>query len=88
VIEASIAASGTGGGIVLRTRTCPAALCPPTRTGLRGGRGLARRAPSPNHLFAVYAFLAAGSEATYAFGSNAAGPVAWHLLLALLDVAA
>ena len=39
-------------------------------------------------LFAVYAFLAAGIEASYAFGSNAAGPVAWHLLLALLDVAA
>ena len=39
-------------------------------------------------LFAVYAFLAAGMEASYAFGSKTAGPVGWHLLLALLDAAA
>jgi uncharacterized membrane protein HdeD (DUF308 family) len=38
-------------------------------------------------LFAVYAFLAAGIEATYAFGSKTAGPVAGHLLVAFLDVA-
>jgi uncharacterized membrane protein HdeD (DUF308 family) len=39
-------------------------------------------------LFAVYAFLAAGTEAARAFGSDRAGPVAGYLLLALLSVAA
>jgi uncharacterized membrane protein HdeD (DUF308 family) len=39
-------------------------------------------------LFAVYAFLAAAMEATQAFGSATAGPVAGHLLLAVLDVGA
>jgi uncharacterized membrane protein HdeD (DUF308 family) len=39
-------------------------------------------------LFAVYAFIAAGLEATRAFGSATAGPVAGHLLLGLADLAA
>ena len=39
-------------------------------------------------LFAVYAFMDAGIEATRAFGSRSAGPVFGHLLLALIDVAA
>jgi uncharacterized membrane protein HdeD (DUF308 family) len=39
-------------------------------------------------LFAVYAFLAAAMQAAEAFGSATAGPVAGHLLLALLDVGA
>jgi len=39
-------------------------------------------------LFAVYAFIAAGLEATRAFGSAYAGPVAGHLLLGLADLAA
>jgi uncharacterized membrane protein HdeD (DUF308 family) len=39
-------------------------------------------------LFAVYAFIAAGLEATRAFGSAHAGPVAGHLLLGLADLAA
>jgi uncharacterized membrane protein HdeD (DUF308 family) len=39
-------------------------------------------------LFAVYAFIAAGLEATRAFGSTQAGPVAGHLLLGLADLAA
>jgi uncharacterized membrane protein HdeD (DUF308 family) len=39
-------------------------------------------------LFAVYAFIAAGLQAMRAFSSRTAGPVAGHLLLGLLDVAA
>jgi uncharacterized membrane protein HdeD (DUF308 family) len=39
-------------------------------------------------LFAVYAFLSAGVEAARAFRSETAGPVAGHLVLALLNVAA
>ena len=39
-------------------------------------------------LFAVYAFLAAGMEAARAFRSETAGPVAGHLVLALLNAAA
>src|ERR1700758_1902343 len=39
-------------------------------------------------LFAVDAFIAAGLEATRAFGSAHAGPVAGHLLLGLADLAA
>src|ERR1700749_3831383 len=39
-------------------------------------------------LFAVYAFVDAGVEGARAFGSASAGPVAGHLLLALVDVAA
>ena len=39
-------------------------------------------------LFAVSAFVAAVNQATRAFSSATAGPVAGHLLLALLDVAA
>src|ERR1700751_3649991 len=39
-------------------------------------------------LFAVYAFLAAGLEATRAFTSRNAGPVFGHLLLGLIDLAA
>jgi uncharacterized membrane protein HdeD (DUF308 family) len=39
-------------------------------------------------LFAVAAFVAAFNQATRAFSSATAGPVAGHLLLALLDVAA
>jgi uncharacterized membrane protein HdeD (DUF308 family) len=39
-------------------------------------------------LFAVYAFLTAGTDAARAFGSDRAGPVAGYLLLALLSVAA
>jgi len=39
-------------------------------------------------LFAVYAFLMAGSEAVRAFRAKQAGPVVGRLLLALLDVAA
>jgi uncharacterized membrane protein HdeD (DUF308 family) len=39
-------------------------------------------------LFAVYAFLAAGLEAVRAFSSPKAGPVAAHLLLGLVNVAA
>ena len=39
-------------------------------------------------LFAVYAFIAAGLEATRAFGSAHAGPAAGHLLLGLADLAA
>jgi uncharacterized membrane protein HdeD (DUF308 family) len=39
-------------------------------------------------LFAVYAFIAAGLEATRAFSSPSAGPVAGHLLLGLADLAA
>jgi uncharacterized membrane protein HdeD (DUF308 family) len=39
-------------------------------------------------LFAVYAFLAAGLQAVRAFSSRNAGPVAGHLLLGLLDLAA
>jgi uncharacterized membrane protein HdeD (DUF308 family) len=39
-------------------------------------------------LFAVYAFLAAGSDAARAFSSDRAGPVAGYLLLALLSLAA
>jgi uncharacterized membrane protein HdeD (DUF308 family) len=39
-------------------------------------------------LFAVYAFIDAGIEASRAFGSGSAGPVFGHLLLALVDVAA
>jgi uncharacterized membrane protein HdeD (DUF308 family) len=39
-------------------------------------------------LFAVYAFMAAGLEATRAFTGRTAGPVFGHLLLALIDLAA
>ena len=39
-------------------------------------------------LFAIYAFIAAGVEATIAFGSRTAMPVAGHLLLGLVDVVA
>jgi uncharacterized membrane protein HdeD (DUF308 family) len=39
-------------------------------------------------LFAVYAFLSAGMEAARAFRSETAGPVAGHLVLALLNAAA
>ena len=39
-------------------------------------------------LFAVYAFLAAGSDTARAFSSDRAGPVAGYLLLALLSFAA
>ena len=39
-------------------------------------------------LFAVYAFIAAGLEATRAFGSGQAGSLAGHLLLGLADLAA
>jgi uncharacterized membrane protein HdeD (DUF308 family) len=39
-------------------------------------------------LFAVYAFLAAGMEATRAFQSETGGPVAARLVLSLLNVAA
>jgi uncharacterized membrane protein HdeD (DUF308 family) len=39
-------------------------------------------------LFAVYAFGAAGLEAMRAFSSRRAGPVAGHLLLGLVDLAA
>src|SRR5437016_5483254 len=39
-------------------------------------------------LFAVYAFLAAGTDTARAFSSGRAGPVAGYLLLALLSVAA
>jgi uncharacterized membrane protein HdeD (DUF308 family) len=39
-------------------------------------------------LFAVYAFLAAGSDAARAFSSDRAGPVAGYLILALLSFAA
>lgn len=39
-------------------------------------------------LFAVFAFVAAGSDAARAFSSDRAGPVAGYLLLALLSLAA
>ena len=39
-------------------------------------------------LFAVYAFMAGGLEAMRAFSSRSAGPVAGHLLLGLVDLAA
>ncbi len=39
-------------------------------------------------LFAVYAFIGAGLQATRAFGSAKAGPVFGHLLLGLIDIAA
>jgi uncharacterized membrane protein HdeD (DUF308 family) len=39
-------------------------------------------------LFAVYAFIASGLEAVRAFSSAKAGPVAGHLLLGLVDLAA
>jgi uncharacterized membrane protein HdeD (DUF308 family) len=39
-------------------------------------------------IFAIYAFLAAGSDAARAFSSNRAGPVAGYLVLALLSLAA
>jgi uncharacterized membrane protein HdeD (DUF308 family) len=39
-------------------------------------------------VFAVYAFIAAGLEATQASASKAAGPVIAHLLLGLVDLAA
>ena len=39
-------------------------------------------------LFAVYAFVDAGLQATQAFGSRTAGPVFGHLLLGLVDIAA
>jgi uncharacterized membrane protein HdeD (DUF308 family) len=39
-------------------------------------------------LFAVYAFLAAGTDTLRAFRSNTAGPVVGYLLLALLSLAA
>ena len=39
-------------------------------------------------VFAVYAFMAAGLQAMRAFSSPTAGPVAGHLLLGLVDLAA
>jgi uncharacterized membrane protein HdeD (DUF308 family) len=39
-------------------------------------------------LFAVYAFIDAGFQATRAFSSGSAGPVIGHLLLSLIDIAA
>jgi uncharacterized membrane protein HdeD (DUF308 family) len=39
-------------------------------------------------VFAIYAFVAAGSDAARAFSSDHAGPVAGYLLLALLSFAA
>ena len=39
-------------------------------------------------LFAVYAFMSAGLQATRAFSSRTAGPVFGHLLLGLIDLAA
>jgi uncharacterized membrane protein HdeD (DUF308 family) len=39
-------------------------------------------------VFAVYAFMAAGLQAMRAFSSRTAGPVAGHLLLGLVDLAA
>jgi uncharacterized membrane protein HdeD (DUF308 family) len=39
-------------------------------------------------LFAVYAFMDAGMQAARAFSSRSAGPVAGHLLLALIGLAA
>ena len=39
-------------------------------------------------IFAVFAFICAVNQATRAFSSATAGPVAGHLLLALIDVAA
>jgi uncharacterized membrane protein HdeD (DUF308 family) len=39
-------------------------------------------------LFAVYAFMASGLQAVRAFSSRDAGPVAGHLLLGLIDIAA
>ena len=39
-------------------------------------------------LFAVFAFIAASLEAMRAFSSESAGPVAGHLLLGLVDIAA
>ena len=39
-------------------------------------------------LFAVYAFMAGGLQAVRAFSSRTAGPVAGHLLLGLVDMAA
>ena len=39
-------------------------------------------------LFAVYAFLDAGLQAARAFSSRTAGPVAGHLFLGLIDLAA
>ena len=39
-------------------------------------------------VFAVYAFVGAGLQATLAFGSRSAGPVFGHLLLGLVDIAA
>jgi uncharacterized membrane protein HdeD (DUF308 family) len=39
-------------------------------------------------LFAIYAFMAAGLQASRAFRSRAAGPVLGHLLLGVIDLAA
>jgi uncharacterized membrane protein HdeD (DUF308 family) len=39
-------------------------------------------------LFAVYAFIAAGTDVMRAFSSKRAGPVAGYLLLAVLSLAA
>jgi uncharacterized membrane protein HdeD (DUF308 family) len=39
-------------------------------------------------LFAIYAFIGAGLQTVRAFSSGGAGPVAGHLLLALIDLAA
>ena len=39
-------------------------------------------------LFAIYAFMGAGLQAASAFSSRNAGPVAGHLLLGLIDLAA
>src|SRR6266536_1509233 len=39
-------------------------------------------------LFAIYAFIDAGLQATRAFSSAKAGPVVGHLLLGLIDLAA
>ena len=39
-------------------------------------------------LFAIYAFMAAGTEAVRAFSSQTAGPVIGHLLLGLVNIGA
>jgi uncharacterized membrane protein HdeD (DUF308 family) len=39
-------------------------------------------------LFAIYAFIDAGLQTMRAFSGRSAGPVLWHLLLAVIDVIA
>jgi uncharacterized membrane protein HdeD (DUF308 family) len=39
-------------------------------------------------LFAIYAFIGAGLQAARAFSSATAGPVAGHVILTLIDLAA